>query len=92
MKIGKNFVNCYNLPNSSNFYYQSVLLYGGYKTLAKRLSSYTVYLACLQSSTRKPQLFQYLKLAFLEIPNVKIWSVFQNQVTYMHTTMYHEHQ
>ena len=32
-------------------------------------SSYTVYLARLQSSTRKPQQFQYLKLVFLKIPN-----------------------
>ena len=28
------------------------------------------------------QELQYLKLVFLEIPNVKTWSVFQNQVTY----------
>ena len=41
----------------------------------------TVYLAWLQSSTRKPQWLQYLKLVFLYIPNVAIRSVFQNQVT-----------
>ena len=52
------------------------------KTLAKDCFSYTVYLAWLKSSTTKPQWFQYLKLIFLEIPSVKIWSVFQNQVTY----------
>ena len=49
--------------------------------LAKDYSSYTVYQAWLQSSTRKPQWFQYLKLVFLEIPNVTTWLVFQNQVT-----------
>ena len=40
-------------------------------------SSYTVNLVWLQSSTRKPQWFQYLKF---KIPNMTIWSVFQNQV------------
>ena len=43
---------------------------------------YTVNLVQLQSSTRNPQQFYYLKLVFLEIPNVIIWSIFQNQVTY----------
>ena len=45
--------------------------------------SYSVYLAWLQSSTRKPQCFQYLKLGFLKIPNVTIRSVFENQVIYI---------
>ena len=39
----------------------------------------------LKSNTRKPQWFQYLKLVFLEIANVTIWSVFWNQVTYAYT-------
>ena len=42
-----------------------------------------MYLAWLKSSTTKLQWFQYLKLVFLEIPNVTIQLVFQNQVTYM---------
>ena len=53
-----------------------------YKTLAKDCSSYTVYLAWLQCSTRELQWLEYLKSVFLEIPNVTTWSVFQNQVTY----------
>ena len=44
-------------------------------------SSYTVYLAWLQSSTRELQWLEYLKSAFLKIPNVTTWSVFQIQVT-----------
>ena len=43
---------------------------------------YTVYLAWLQSNTTELQWLEYLKLVFLEIPNVITWSVFQNQVTY----------
>ena len=52
---------------------------------------YAVNLGWLQSSTREPWWLQYLNLAFLEIPNVTIWSVFQDQVTYMHTRMYVQH-
>ena len=37
----------------------------------------------LQSSTRKPQWFYYLKLVFFKILNVTIWSVFQNQITFV---------
>ena len=33
-------------------------------------------------ATIKLQWLKYLKLVFLKIPNVTIWSVFQNQVTY----------
>ena len=36
-----------------------------YRTLVKDCSCYTVYLAWLQSGTRKPQWFQYFKLEFL---------------------------
>ena len=39
--------------------------------------------AWLQSSTTNPQWFQYLKLVFLKISNVRTWLVFQNQITYM---------
>ena len=48
------------------------------------------YLAWLQSSTTKPQWFQFFKLGFLKIPNVTIWSIFQNQAThaYTHTRTY----
>ena len=49
----------------------------------KECSSYTAYLVWLQSSTRKPQWFQYLKLVFLEIRHVTTWSVFQNPVTHV---------
>ena len=45
-------------------------------------SSYTVYLVWLYSSTVELQWLQYLKLLFLEIPNVTTLSVFQHQVTY----------
>ena len=45
--------------------------------------SYTIYPAWLQSSTRKPQWFQYFKLGFLEIQTVTIQLVFQNWVTYV---------
>ena len=37
----------------------------------------------LQSSTRKPQWFQYLKMVFFKIPNVTIQLVFQHQVTHV---------
>ena len=39
---------------------------------------------------REPWWLQFLKFAFLEMPIVKIWLVFQNQVTYdvwMHIKM-----
>ena len=48
----------------------------------KDCSSYTVYLAWLQSSTRELWWLEYLKSVFLKIPNVTNWLVFQNQVTY----------
>ena len=50
--------------------------------MLKDCSSYTVYLAWLQSSTRELQWLEYLKSVFLETPYVTTWSVFQNQVTY----------
>ena len=65
-----------------------IAIRNSYKTLAKHCANYTVYLACQQSSTRKPQWFQNLKLAFLETPNVTTWLVFQNQVT---NEAYHLH-
>ena len=43
----------------------------------KDCSSYTVYLVWLKSSTREVQWLEYLKLVFLEMPNVTTWSVFQ---------------
>ena len=58
----------------------------------KDCSSCTVYLVWLQSSTRKSQWFQYLKVIFFEIPkliNVTIQSVFQYQVTYMFSIEMH---
>ena len=45
-------------------------------------SSYTVYLAWLQSRNRELQWLEYLKSVFLDITNVTSWSVFQNQVTF----------
>ena len=50
--------------------------------LTKDCSSYTLYLAWLQSSTRELQGLEYLKSVFLEVPNVTTLLVFQNQVTY----------
>ena len=51
----------------------AVLSRNSYKTLAKRLVAFTqhIYVAWLQSSTRKPQWFQYSKLGFLKILNVR---------------------
>ena len=41
-----------------------------------------ITLAWLQSSTREIQCHEYLKLVFLEIPNVRFGTVFQNPATY----------
>ena len=51
------------------------------KCWLKDCSSYTVYLAQLQSSTKELQWLEYLKSVFLKIPNVTTQLVFQNQVT-----------
>ena len=47
--------------------------------LAKRL--FQLY-SMSDVATIELQWLKYLKLVFLKIPNVTIWSVFQNQVTY----------
>ena len=51
------------------------------KCQLKDCSSYTLYLAWLQSSTRELQQLEYFKLVFLKIPNGITCSVFQNQFT-----------
>ena len=51
----------------------------------ERIYNYTIhtrYLAWLYCTTREVQCIKYFKLVFLEIQNVRRWSVFPKQVTY----------
>ena len=67
-----------NIAKTSSKYCTAV----SYETLAIRLLYlYRKSLAWLQCSTGEPQLLQYFKMAFLEIQNVRIRTIFVNPVT-----------
>ena len=67
-----------------------MLAIDSYETLAKDHSSFTVNLVWLQSIAQENHggFNSYLKLIFLKMPIVSVWSFFQNQVTNAECTLH----